>query len=255
MNGSNHPTGTFCWFECGSKDASKSKAFYTGLFGWTAADMPMPGDTGTYTLLRAGEADVAGLYELTGPQFDGVPSHWLSYVAVEDVDETARKVGALGGKVVAEPMDVPGVGRMAVVQDNTGAVIAIARFDQHPGTLARGPFGWCELATRDTNQAASFYGKVFGWTTKPDAQNFYTEFQAGGESIAGMMAMTPEYGEAPPHWLPYVMVEDCDAIARTATKLGAGMCVPPKDIEKVGRFAIFSDPAGATLAVIQLLRR
>lgn len=252
MSGSNHPLGTFCWFECGSKDAPKSKSFYTRLFGWNAKDVPMPGDAGIYTLLKVGDADFAGLYQMSGPRFEDVPSHWLNYVAVDNVDETAKQAGALGGQVMAEPMDIPGVGRMAVIKDPTGAVIAIARFDQHAGTSADGPFGWCELATRDTSLAASFYGKLFGWTARPDAQNVYTEFQAGGRSIAGMMAMTPHHGDAPPHWMPYAMVEDCDVIVRTATELGAAVHVPPTDIEKVGRFAIFSDPAGATLAVIKL---
>jgi predicted enzyme related to lactoylglutathione lyase len=77
----NHPAGTFCWFECGSKDAAKAKPFYTQLFGWNAADMPMPGGGGTYTILQGGGEDLAGLYQMSGPQFEGVPSHWLTYVA------------------------------------------------------------------------------------------------------------------------------------------------------------------------------
>lgn len=253
MAKSNHPAGTFSWFDCGSTDAAKAKAFYTRLFGWNAVEMP--GEAGIYTILRAGNEDVAGLYQMSGPKFEGVPSHWMTYVAVDDVDATAKRVGPLGGRIMAEPMDIPDVGRMAVVQDPTGAVIAIARLDQHPGTSLQGPFGWSELATRDTARAQSFYTELFNWTAEPDPQSRYTEFQVGGRSIAGMMEMMPQHGDAPAHWMPYVMVDDCDAIARKATDLGGTSCVPPRDIENVGRFAVFADPAGAVLAVIKMFRR
>lgn len=252
MAKSTHAPGNFCWFECGSTDAAKSKSFYTQLFGWQSKDVPMPGDCGTYTLLQSGGEDIAGLYELAGPQFQGVPSHWMTYVAVENVDEAAKRAVTLGGKVIAEPMDVPGVGRIACMQDPTGATISIANFDQHPGTSHKGPFGWSELATRDTKRAQVFYTELFDWRAKTDAKNPYTEFQAGGRSIGGMMAMTPQHGEAPPHWLPYVLVEDCDRITRKAAELGARTYVPPMDIENVGRFSVFADPAGAVLAVIKL---
>ena len=67
-----------------------------------------------------------------------------------------------------------------------------------------------------------------------------------------MMAMTPQHGDAPPHWLPYVMVDDCNRTARQAGELGARVLVPPMDIENVGRFTVFADPTGAVLAAIKL---
>lgn len=252
MAKSTHAPGTFCWFECGSTDAAKSKSFYTQLFGWTAVDVPMPGEAGNYTLLKDGDEDIAGLYHLAGPHFQDLPSHWMTYVAVENVDETAKRAVALGGTVAAEPMDVPNVGRIAFLQDPTGAGISIAHFDQHPGTSQKGPFGWSELATRDTQRAQVFYTELFGWKAKADAKNPYTEFQVGGRSIGGMMAMSPQQGDAPPHWLPYVLVDDCDAIVRKASQLNARIVVAPMDVEHVGRFSVFADPAGAVLAVIKL---
>jgi len=64
--------------------------------------------------------------------------------------------------------------------------------------------------------------------------------------------MTAQHGDAPANWTPYVMVDDCDAIAKRAGELGGRIYVPPTTIENVGRFAIFADPAGAVLAVIKL---
>jgi predicted enzyme related to lactoylglutathione lyase len=219
----------------------------------------MPGDGGGhYTLMKIGEDDVAGLYPLQGPQFEGVPSHWATYVAVEDADASNTRALALGAAQVLPPMDVPGVGRIAMVTDPTGANIALFQAGEHCGAPQQGPkpgtFGWSELATRDTKAAGVFYSELFGWKQKAGSGGpvEYTEFQVGGQSIGGMMAMTEQHGDAPPHWLPYVMVEDCNASAAKAGELGAQTFVPPMDIPNVGRFAVFADPTGAALAIIQL---
>lgn len=249
--------GTFCWFECGTTDAASAKRFYTGLFGWSAVDVPMPEDMGVYTLFRIDERDVAGLYELKGPQFENVPPHWMTYVRVEDVDESAAKAESLGGKIEAPPIDVPGVGRIAVIADPTGAHISLFKPGEHPGAPASsqpGHFGWSELATNDTAAAQEFYGRLFGWGAKVDDNTAipYTEFQLEGVSLAGMMALTAQQGDAPPHWLPYVVVADCDAVAAKAAELGGTQIVPPTHIPDVGPFSVFADPAGAVLAVVQL---
>ena len=249
-----HAPGTFCWFECGTTDAAAAKKFYTELFGWTTMDVPMPGDAqGHYTLLKIGDEDIAGLYQLAGPQFEGVPSHWATYVTVEDVDQTAERAGTMGGEIVAPPMDIPGVGRFAVVKDPTGATISLFKLGEHPGMGSASPFGWSELSTRDTKKAAAFYTELFQWSTKADPGPMpYTEFQIGGRSIGGMMEMTPERGDAPPHWLPYVMVDDCDKTTAKAKELGARILVENMDVPKVGRFSVFMDPTGAALAIIKL---
>lgn len=256
-----HAPGSFCWFECGTTDAEVSKKFYTELFGWNAVDVPMPGDVGgNYTLLKMGGEDLAGLYPLTGPQFEGVPSHWLTYVTVENTDQTAERAEHLGAKITAPPMDVPGVGRIAVLQDPTGATIALFQPGEHPGRAQLGPvpgtFGWSELATRDTIAAQHFYTELFNWGAKVDDKTpfKYTEWQVRGESIGGMMEMTPQHGDAPPHWLPYVVVADCAASTAKAKELGATTLVPPTDIPNVGRFSVFLDPTGAALATVQLAR-
>jgi predicted enzyme related to lactoylglutathione lyase len=158
-------------------------------------------------------------------------------------------------------MDIPGVGRMSVIADPTGATICLFQPGEHQGSPPSGPqpgtFGWSELATRDTDRAGRFYSELFDWGMKTDQGDPipYTEFQLAGESIGGMLAMTEQYGDAPPHWLPYVMVEDCNETFGKATKLGAKTYVPPMDIPNVGRFAVFADPTGAALAIIQLTER
>jgi len=251
-----HAPGTFSWFECGSRNASASKSFYTQLFDWTAEDKPMPGDMGGhYTMFRLGGEDVAGLYELVGPMAE-IPPHWATYVTVANVEEAVSKAESLGGKVGAPAMDVPGVGRIAFLQDPTGAMIALFQPGEHRGSGKQGKtpgaFCWSELSTKDTAAAGEFYSKLFDWTMKTDSSSTpYTEFQLGGKPIAGMMAPTPRHGDIPPNWLPYVTVAKCEASAAKVTELGGKVVVPPADVPEVGTFAVFSDPGGAALAIIQ----
>jgi predicted enzyme related to lactoylglutathione lyase len=191
----------------------------------------------------------------------GTPPNWLSYVAVENADETARSIAAAGGKLLMEPFDVFDAGRMAIAQDPAGASFAIwqgrrsigAQLKNQPNTLC-----WNELATREIAAAKDFYGKVFGWNavTKGHGATTYTEFFLGDpaqrNAAGGMLQMTKEWGEIPSHWMVYFAVTDCEAIANKAQSLGAEICVPPTDIPEVGRFAVIKDGQGATFSVITL---
>jgi len=246
--------GSVCWFECGTKDVAAAKTFYEKLFGWTTEDRPMPGDCpGVYTIVRRQGAEIAGIYELAGPQFEGVPPHWMSYILVENVDESTERAKALGATIVAGPMDIPDVGRMTVFADPTGAYLSMFQLGAHTGMDPdKTNLGWIELHTNDTQAARAFYTELFDWKAKEDAGG-YTEFQTGGRSIAGMMAIPPEQkGQVPPNWLPYAMVEDCDACLKQAADLGATIVVPATDIPNVGRFGALADPTGAHIAVIKL---
>lgn len=113
--------GTFCWDELLSSDVEASLRFHTALLGW--ADKPMEmGPAGTYHLLSEGEKQRAGL--MKAPRA-GMPTHWLAYVVVDDVERSAERAAKLGGAVMAPPADIPGIGRFAVVTDPSGAAIAL----------------------------------------------------------------------------------------------------------------------------------
>jgi hypothetical protein len=252
-----HTPGSFCWIELGTTDAAAAKQFYTGLFGWGFADQAM-GPNEVYTLLQIAGKDVAGLYQLNEQQrSQGIRPHWLSYVSVSSADESAEKAQSLGGKVIMAPFDVFDLGRMALVEDPTGATFALwqprkhtgAQFRDQPNTLC-----WNELATRDTAAAAQFYTNLFGWSAKADQNGpmSYTEFTNQGHPIGGMMQISAECGEIPPHWLIYFAVEDCDRSTDRARQLGGEVKRPPTDIPGVGRFAVIQDPPGAVFAIIKL---
>ena len=255
-----YPAGTFSWVDLATTDAAGAKQFYTELMGWATHDIPMGPDS-FYTMLQLEGRDVAALSQMSeAQQAQGMPAMWNSYVTVENVDESAEKATALGGTVIAPPFDVFDSGRMAVVQDPTGAVFSIWQAKSHigaklvniPGTLA-----WNELATKDVAQAKAFYSQLFGWETETqDMGNGmeYTSIMNKGRSNGGMMQMTAEWGDTPPHWGVYFAVADCDASVEKAKSLGATIHVPPQDIPEVGRFSMIQDPQGATLTLIQLLR-
>ena len=113
----------------------------------------------------------------------------------------------------------------------------------------RGRFVWHELLTSDTAAAAGFYAKVVGWRSQPSNMPGYTIFMSGQIQIAGLMALPPEAGSAPPHWIVYVGTPDVDACCEQAQGLGGRIHKPPTDIPNVGRFAVLADPQGATFAV------
>ncbi|MDQ0347028.1 VOC family protein [Ancylobacter vacuolatus] len=115
------PNGIFIWNELNSRDIPAAKAFYAAALGWSFTPMPMQGST-DYWIIRQGEAQIGGIFPLEGPEFDGVPEHWLSYIAVDDVDARCEKALAAGGTVLRAPFNVPDVGRIAIVRDSQGAV-------------------------------------------------------------------------------------------------------------------------------------
>jgi predicted enzyme related to lactoylglutathione lyase len=114
--------GTFCWNELMTTNPEAAEAFYCGLAGWEVETMPMP-DGGTYRVMKRDGKPIGGIMGMPATMPPGVPSHWGSYLAVDDVDATVRQAVELGGKVYREPFEVPEVGRIAVIGDPTGAVL------------------------------------------------------------------------------------------------------------------------------------
>ena len=254
-----HEPGAFSWADLSTPDPAASKAFYGQLLGLDAEDMPAGGDA-VYSILRKSGKDVCGLYAMSPElrQATGGRAVWQSYFTVERADEVPERVRALGGAVLQEPFDVMESGRMAVARDATGAVFAVweprraigAQVFNVPGALS-----WTELYTRDTEAAARFYADLFGWsahTSRSGDGPEYTEFRNGGRPTAGMMAISPEWGEMPPNWSIYFAVADLEAALGRAAGLGAKTVVPPTAVPGVGRFAFLQDPQGAYAAVIQL---
>ncbi|MEP6819935.1 MAG: VOC family protein [bacterium] len=249
--------GTFCWVELGTTDSEAAKKFYTGLFGWTPDDR-LVGPGMVYTMLNLDGKNTGALYQMEPEKLaQGVPPHWLSYVLVTSADESAAKAKELGATLLAGPFDVTTVGRMAVIQDPTGAVFALWQAGTHQGAgvvNVANSFCWNELMTTDTTRDGEFYTGLFGWGK--DTQNFgpleYTMFSNNERPAGGMLQITPDMGPIPPNWLVYFAVDDCDAKTQKATELGGSVMQQPDDIPNIGRFSILTDPQGAAFALIKL---
>ena len=113
--------GIFVWNELNSRDPEAAKAFYAATLGWAFERMPLE-DGHDYWIIKLGEKEVGGIFYLAGPEFEGLCEHWLSYIAVDDVDARLVAVEKAGGRALRPAFDVPGVGRIAIVQDSQGAV-------------------------------------------------------------------------------------------------------------------------------------
>jgi len=114
--------GTFYWNELMTRDVERAKKFYAETIGWSFAGMPMPGG-GTYWVAKVGDQPVAGILDISGPEFGPVPESWMAYIAVDDVDARVKKALAAGAKQMKPTFDVPGVGRIAILMEPGGAGI------------------------------------------------------------------------------------------------------------------------------------
>jgi hypothetical protein len=254
-NVESHPPGSFCWIELGTTDQNAAKRFYESLFGWAATDSPM-GPDAFYTMFSLEGRNVGGCYTLMPDMHAaGVPTHWLLYVSVANVHETAAKVAKAGGNVMSPPFDVMEHGRMAILKDPAGAVIAAWQAKKHTGTGIEGVPGtlcWADLMTPDQERAASFYHDVFGWETDASKDDSgYLHIKTGDKHIGGIPKAQFRNSTTPPHWQLYFYVKDSDASTAKAEQLGAHVFMHPTSMEGVGRWSVVSDPQGAAFALFQ----
>jgi uncharacterized protein len=268
-----YPAGVPCWVDTAQPDPEAAAEFYSGLFGWQFEDR-MPADSpNRYFVAQLRGRDVAAV----GSQPEEMPpvAVWNTYVWVDSADEATAKAKDAGGSALMEPFDIPDAGRMAVLADREGAAFCVWQAKQHRGAqLVNEPGTWnfSELNTRDPEGAEAFYGAVFGWEAKtidtgdggftmwrvpgygdylvqrdPELRNR----QAGDgapegfeDAVAWLVPMTPDQADAPPHWSITFAVDDADAVADRAAKLGGKVLVPPFDAPWV-RMTVLSDPQGA----------
>jgi len=254
-----YASGEFCWVDLATTDVEGATSFYGELLGVEWQPAPgAPEQTGGYGFFVKGGKQVAGM----GPtQQEGQPPVWSSYVKVEDADATARKAREAGGQVVFGPVDLPDEsGRMAVLQDPTGAFISINQQQKHPGAELvnePGSWTWNNLLTRDIDAAMDFYGQVFGWrATHPEgAPDYIWNWQVDGqrwpEGLGGLMRMgTDMPPDAPPYWQVYLMVESADVAVEKTKAAGGNLIFGPVDIP-IARMAVVFDPQGANVSLLE----
>jgi predicted enzyme related to lactoylglutathione lyase len=199
-------------------------------------------------------AKLRGLEAAAMSRTQDQPPHWNVYVTVESADGAAARAGEFGATVLAQPFDVFDAGRMFVMQDPTGAILAAweprasigARVVNEPGA-----FTWADLVTPDLDAAARFYGDWLGWETEeiPDAQG-YRVIRNAGRSNGGMVPLRPEIvgPDVPPNWFPYFGTEDLDTARARVDEMGGRTLIGPIAVPS-GAFAVVTDAQGAVFGL------
>lgn len=246
---SEYTPGTFCWTDLSAPDQDAAKAFYCGLFGWSAIDMPV-GES-VYSLMQVDGHTVAAISPQPQAQRDaGMAPVWNSYISVGSADAVLERAKELGGSAHTPAFDVLDAGRMAVIQDPQGAYFLLWEPRARPGAAlvnAPGALVWNELQSPDLDASAAFYGDLFGWETAqaPGMEQRYLGIKNAGANNGGMREATPGM---PPSWLVYFGAEDIDAALAKVEQLGGAKLMGPIDI-RIAKIAVVQDPQGGVFAL------
>lgn len=250
--------GSFVWHELLTTDPAAAIEFYRYVVGWTTQTW----EKGDYTMWAAGQGPLGGVATLPEmAKAAGASPYWQGNVQVADVDRAVALVQERGGKVfVAE--DVPTIGRIAVVADPQGAVVALftpASPMQAHDKAKPGEFSWHELYTTDHEAALRFYQELVGWKRIQELDmgpmGKYVIFGIGKEMLGGMMTMppgmkTPDGRPVPPSWMHYVTTADLDAALARAKEKGARVLHGPMEVPGGQRIVQLLDPQGAAFALV-----
>ncbi len=244
-----YQAGVPCWVDLLAPNVAAAMSFYGELFGWEF-DGPGPGQ---YFVAQVRGRDVAGV----GSQPDGVRVAWNTYVSVESAEQSAEAAVGAGGRVVVEPFDALPAGRVAVLADPSAAVLGLWEpRDRNGAQLVNEPSAWSMsmLQTCDADACAAFYRQMFGWETEtfvPGVELFRLPGCVGGEpqqpvprDVVAVMA--PADGD--PYWNVNFWVDDADAAAESAARLGGSVVAPPSDAAGM-RQAVLADSHGAVFSV------
>jgi predicted enzyme related to lactoylglutathione lyase len=243
--------GRLVWYELLTSDPKGAVAFYTETVGWKT--QPFDGD---YTMWVGSQGPLGGVTQLPEQAKKmGAPPYWQANFIVDNVDATCAKVKELGGQVYVVE-DVPNVGRLAVIADPQGAVIAIVTpseaMSAHDITK-HGEFSWHELYTTDYEAAFKFYSAIAGWEKLGEfdmgPMGKYLLWGRDGKQLGGMMNKPAEM-KSPPGWLYYVTATDFDAAFERAKQKGAKVMNGPMDVPGGQRIVQMIDPQGAAFALV-----
>ena len=246
------PVGTPVWVELAGSDLDASAAFYGAVFGWNRA--PYNPETFDFSL---GGLEVGGLL----PKVGDAPDAWNVYLKVDDIQATMAAATAAGGRELHEPATVEGMGEWALLEDPSGAEIAVWQASGFGGfelLNEPGAPAWFELHTKDFAAAVSFYEKVFGWTLTSIGDTDQFRMVVNGEqssATAGILDAARD-GSRPgasdhSQWMLYLAVANADAAASTVTASGGIVFDGPTDTP-FGRMSHAADSTGALFTFIQL---
>ena len=250
--------GNPIWFDLATPDPAGAKTFYSGLFSWEWAEVPMSGGS-TYHMAITGDANIAGMFVDDGA--NGVAGVWINRVFVTDAEAAAKRIVANGGSVLSGPHNADGWGVTTTVATPEGAVYGLwqsligygADVFGEPGAVC-----WVDCHTHDLAGAKEFYSEVFcaGFDTMTVPSNdgsgvdfTLTMLSVGGEQMPCAFAQLPD-ATMPASWATYFMVEEIHAAVAKAQSLGAELTFGVMDVPP-GSLASLVDPQGVRFSLWQ----
>jgi predicted enzyme related to lactoylglutathione lyase len=256
------PRGQLIWYELMTPDAEASKAFYDSVVGWQIGE-PVAEFQGYRMINRSDDRAAGGVLPLTDEmQQHGARAIWLGYIGVDDTDAAVAAIEEAGGKSLMPAMDIPNVGRIAMVADPQGAPFYVMK----PIPPADKPNAqsdvfsvdqpqhvrWNELSTTDQDGAIAFYTSQFGWTQEGDMDmgemGKYRFIQNRGTTIGAVMRKPPQLPVS--LWTFYIGVDDIDRATEAVTSGGGRILHGPMEIPG-GEFSLNAiDPQGASFGLV-----
>jgi uncharacterized protein len=252
-----HHAGKVVWHDLLTNTPEASRRFYGELFGW---EFEQPrvfvgvGSGDSYMLIRHNGKLIGGMVDTNALGKKENISQWITTISVPDIDAAVERVAGAGGKVINAPESIGERGRMAVIEDATGALFAMIQ-TRHgdPGDAEPVPNGWLwdELWTSDVDAATGFYQAVLGFQhtdhAVEKADRAYRVLRHGDKPRAGVLK-NPFEAERPV-WVNYIRVEDPSAVTAKVEGLGGRVLVEAQSRPIGGEVAFIAGPSGAGVAL------
>jgi predicted enzyme related to lactoylglutathione lyase len=253
--GTTHLPGKVIWADLVTPDLAAAQAFYSGLFGWTFRDTHS--GNAHYAVALVNGRPIAGIVQRPIPAGEQHQPHWLTFIAVADVDRAARLAVTDGAQELAKATTYRGRGRQAVLAGPDGAVFAIlASASGDPGDYLAEPgeWIWSALLTSDPDTVAKFYQSVFGYDLfdLPSTDGLeHVVMSSQDYARAGINSLPKDARHRHAHWLNFVRVADTEAAVAKAVTLGGRVLVEPRVDRNGGKIALLADPAGAPFGIME----
>ena len=261
------PVGAPVWIDLMTSDIDAASEFYSGVFGWTAAEPTVP--LRSYRTFHHDGVPVAGVLAAPADGSAGPQDVWALYLRSDDADAALAAATAAGGTVIVPGTDIADLGRLGVLIDAAGAAVGVWQPGRHPGFTRRGEPGtpyWFDCMSQDYEVTTAFYTAVFGWRLReigtggnsgapgPDrySQALFDGAGPGGsdgsgepDGFGGVMDARGMFGPGTPSfWQTYITVADPDATARRIERCG-GELVRPAERTPFGTLGAAKDVNGA----------
>lgn len=241
--------GRFVWHDLVTPDVAKAKQFYGNVFGWTF-ETTGSGET-EYTIIKRSGNAIGGIFPM--PKDAKVTSgEWVASMSVSDVAKAINLTTSNGGKVLRGVKDIDGRGKMALVADPQGGILAFMRAAGGDPLIKSPEFNeWLgmELWTNDPEGSKAFYKQLIGYEVEEmkDSSVPFTAFKKDGKIYAALLKNPSQ--DVRTHWMPYIRVENVSQMTDKAKAAGATILLAPTPNIRNSTVAIILDPFRAPVVL------